>query len=107
MYRELATRFFRLFRNQFRSTGETLKKFHLYMQGDWRARLKSTLSVDWDRFNNEYMQAKRRRSRSKSTFKPFPKQTILDSPDLKEFADDNFKFVKNGRKLSEKVENTI
>ena len=31
--------------------------------------------------------------------KPFPKQTILDSSDLKEFADDNFKFVKNRRKL--------
>ena len=32
---------------------------------------------------------------------------ILDSSKLKEFADDNFKFVKNGRKLSRRVENTV
>ena len=31
---------------------------------------------------------------------------ILDSSKLKEFADDNFKFDKNGRKLSKWVENT-
>ena len=31
---------------------------------------------------------------------PFPKQQILDCSKLKEFADDNFKFVGNGRKLS-------
>ena len=30
---------------------------------------------------------------------PFPKRWILDSSKLKEFADDNFKFDKNGRKL--------
>ena len=32
---------------------------------------------------------------------------ILDSSKLKEFADDNFKFDKNGRKLSKRVENTV
>ena len=31
---------------------------------------------------------------------PFPKRQILDSPKLREFADDNFKFDKNGRKFS-------
>ena len=38
--------------------------------------------------------------------KLFPKQHILDSSKLKEFADDNFKFDKNGRKFSRQVENT-
>ena len=38
---------------------------------------------------------------------PFPKRQILDSSELKEFADDNFKFVENGRKLSKQVENTV
>ena len=33
--------------------------------------------------------------------------TILDSSKLKEFADDNFKFDENGRKLSKQVENTV
>ena len=33
---------------------------------------------------------------------PFP-----DSSKLKEFADDNFKFDENGRKFSERVENTV
>ena len=32
---------------------------------------------------------------------------ILDSSVLKEFADDNFKFDENGRKFSERVENTV
>ena len=31
----------------------------------------------------------------------------LDSSKLKEFADGNFKFYKNGRKLSKQVENTV
>ena len=35
------------------------------------------------------------------------RQQILDSSKLKEFADDNFKFYKNGRKLSKRVENTV
>ena len=39
--------------------------------------------------------------------KPFPKQQILDSSKLKEFADDNFKFVENSRKLSQQIENTV
>ena len=38
---------------------------------------------------------------------PFPKQKNLDSSKLKEFADDNFKFDENGRKLSKWVENTV
>ena len=33
--------------------------------------------------------------------------TILDSSKLKEFGDDNFKFDKNGKKLSKRVENTV
>ena len=40
-------------------------------------------------------------------FEPFPKQQILDSSKLEEFADNNFKFDKNGRKLSKWVENTV
>ena len=39
--------------------------------------------------------------------KPFPKRQILDSSKLKEFANDNFKFVENGRKLSKQVGNTM
>ena len=37
----------------------------------------------------------------------FPKQQILDSFKLKEFADSNFKFNENGRKFSKRVENTV
>ena len=36
--------------------------------------------------------------------KPFPKRQILDSSEVREFADDNFKFDQNSRKLSEWVE---
>ena len=32
-------------------------------------------------------------------FTPFPKRQILDSSKLRKFADDNFKFDENGRKL--------
>ena len=38
---------------------------------------------------------------------PFPKQQILDSSKLKEFADDNFQFDVIGRKFSKQVENTV
>ena len=38
---------------------------------------------------------------------PFPKQQILDSSKLKEFADNNFTFYKNGRKFFKWVENTV
>ena len=38
--------------------------------------------------------------------KPFPKQQILDSSILKEFADDKFKWDENCRMLSKQVENT-
>ena len=40
-------------------------------------------------------------------FNPLPDDKILDSSKLKEFADDNFKFDENGRKLSKQVENTV
>ena len=40
-------------------------------------------------------------------YKSFPKQQILDSSKLKEFADDNFKFDENGRKFAKPVENTV
>ena len=36
-----------------------------------------------------------------------PKRQILDSSKQKEFADDNFRFDENGRKLSKRVENTV
>ena len=36
-----------------------------------------------------------------------PNDKILDSSKLKDFADDNFKFDENGRKLSKLVENTV
>ena len=38
---------------------------------------------------------------------PITRRQILDSSKLKEFADDNFKFDKNGRKLCEWVENIV
>ena len=38
---------------------------------------------------------------------PFPKQHILDSSKLKEFADDNFKFDENRRELPKWIENTV
>ena len=40
-------------------------------------------------------------------FLPITRRQILDSSKLKEFADDNFKFDENGRKLSKRVENTV
>ena len=39
-------------------------------------------------------------------FNPFPKQHILNPSKQREFADDNFKFDTNGRKVSKWVENT-
>ena len=38
---------------------------------------------------------------------PFPKQQILDSSKLKEFADDIFKFAENQRQFFKWVENTV
>ena len=38
---------------------------------------------------------------------PITRRQILDSSKQKEFADDNFKFNENGRKLSKWVENTV
>ena len=41
-------------------------------------------------------------------FNPLPDDKFyLDSSKLKEYADDNFKFDENGRKLSKRVENTV
>ena len=40
-------------------------------------------------------------------FYPITRQQILDSSKLKKFADDNFKFDENGRKLSKRVENNV
>ena len=42
-----------------------------------------------------------------SGFNPLPDDKFLDSSKLKEFADDNFEFDENGRKLSKRVENTV
>ena len=38
---------------------------------------------------------------------PFPKRHLLDSSKLKKFADNNFTLDENGRKFSERVENTV
>ena len=38
---------------------------------------------------------------------PFPKQQILDSSKLKEFADKSFEFDQNGEKFSKRVKNTV
>ena len=40
-------------------------------------------------------------------YQPITRRQILNSSKLKEFADDNFKFDKNGRKLSKQIENTV
>ena len=40
-------------------------------------------------------------------FHPITRRQISDSSKLKEFADDNFKFYENRRKLSKPVENTV
>ena len=42
-----------------------------------------------------------------SVFQPFPKQQILDSSKLKEFADDNFRFDGIGTKFFNRVENNV
>ena len=49
----------------------------------------------------------RYRRSSAFSVRPFPKQQILDSSKLKEFAEDNFKFDENGRKLSKLVQNIV
>ena len=38
---------------------------------------------------------------------PFPRPHISDSSELLEFVDNNFKFDKNGRKFSCRIENTV
>ena len=38
---------------------------------------------------------------------PITRRQIFDSSKIKKFADDNFKFDENGRKLSKRVENTV
>ena len=42
-----------------------------------------------------------------SVSQPITRRQILDSSSLKKFADDNFRFEENGRKLTERVENTV
>ena len=41
------------------------------------------------------------------TFNPLPDVKILDRSNLKQSADDNFKFDENSRKFSKQVENTV
>ena len=41
------------------------------------------------------------------SYQTITKRQILDSSKLKEFADDNFKFDENERKLSKRVGNTV
>ena len=38
---------------------------------------------------------------------PITRRQVIDSSKLKEFADDDFKFDKNGRKLFKRVKNTV
>ena len=65
--------------------------------------------------NNELpseIKRKKRLSTSDSTilnnlFNPFPNNKILDPSKLREFADNNLRFDKNGGKFSEWVENTV
>ena len=38
---------------------------------------------------------------------PFPKQQILDSSKLKEFANENFEFGENARKFSRRAEDIV
>ena len=45
--------------------------------------------------------------RKNYVLQPITRRQILDSSKLNEFADDNFKFDENGRKLSKRVENTV
>ena len=45
--------------------------------------------------------------RCKCHLNSLPNNKFLDCYKLKEFADDNFKFDVNGRKLSKQVENTV
>ena len=40
-------------------------------------------------------------------YQPLPKRNNSDPSKLKLFADDNFKFVKNGTRFSKWVENTV
>ena len=47
------------------------------------------------------------KTRWKRNYLTLPKQQILDSFKLKEFAYDNFRVVENDRKLSKRVENTV
>ena len=41
------------------------------------------------------------------TFNSLPNDKFLDLSKLKEFAEDNFQFDKNGKKFSKRVENTV
>ena len=43
----------------------------------------------------------------RNVFEPFPKRQILDSSELKEFADETFKFSKYDRELAKRVDNTV
>ena len=43
----------------------------------------------------------------KKVFNPFPNDKFQTFLNLKECADDNFKFDENGRKLSKRVENNV
>ena len=42
-----------------------------------------------------------------NSFNPLPGDKMLDWSKLKQFADDNFRFDENSRKLSKWVENTV
>ena len=46
-------------------------------------------------------------NKRKKNLYPLPKRKILDSSELKEFADDNFKCDEIGSKFFKRVENTV
>ena len=65
----------------------------------WRKLITSTCIFN---FSNHFLNLHRKRNR----IIPFPKQQLLDSSKLKEFADENSNFDENGKKFLTRVENT-
>ena len=64
---------------------------------NYKVRVDSNLGRSYE---NQYLTIELNRILSNAAVNPFPNAKILDFSKLKEFADDNFKFDENGRKLS-------
>ena len=67
-------------------------------------KLKEAVKEDEDMTETEYYFEN---GASPSALQPITRRQIFNSSKLKGFADDNFKFDENGRKLSQWVENTV